>query len=698
MKNKLLLSIILFCISVEMFAQQQELVTREQVLNMYYKAQKAEKSNKKEEAVEIYKTLLSIDQNLPTPYLRLANIYAADENNLASLKLALPLYRKYLELNPADKNADALKNTVARLEEKLKSENTLADSSLSQALAEPPKPSEIKKDDNPAAVNPPAENSGNLPPGVTEDTDINTLWEKAQTAITENNYGIAGTLLNRIVSLVSPNHPLFAQSNMLLANIYGKAGNTVKMQEAINTLESYVEIHEQVVSEMDNTNRAAKTVTKIPFEDDLCGIWVSGYSEDGGGLPYLVLEIVNKESKYFARILPHCTLAKKHGMYAGHPFQYLLSNMSGQTSAVKYSTGNTIEMRNFLAITDNLEIHGDSNTATLYFGDEELKENKKGFAESAVHTVGMLVDNIVTDIVVAGISFLFSELSASKTTVVTLDMHIKRLFTGCANLVLEQTFYTERSNSKKTDIQQSSKTMKLYRLYPEYSITFASKGNELFGYREFKKEELLNNEDYKSLLKTNARKDFNKQAYKKLAGKVIETSKSSLSSPDSSNLIREIRENFEYATQGFSYQEIVNRNGVYKGWTDISGKSNGYGHAILSSGYEYLGEWKDSKYYGTGKYTVPGMGVYTGGFLNGKFHGNGIFSYLGGEQYEGEWKNGKRNGTGKYSMANGDIYEGIWKNGEAQTGKIKYANGEIYEGPCKYDETAKRIEQLTINN
>jgi hypothetical protein len=527
---------------------------------------------------------------------------------------------------------------------------------------------------------------------VTEDTDINTLWEKAQTALTENNHVVAGTLLNRIVSLVSPNHPLFAQSNMLLANIYGNAGNTAKMQEAINTLESYVEIHEQVVSEMDNTGRTAKTVTKIPFEDDLCGIWVSDFSEDKEGLPYLVLEVVNKDSKYFARILPHCTLAKKHSMYAGQPFQYLLSNMSGQTSAVKYSTSNTIDLRNFLALTDNLEIRGKSNTAALYFGDETLKESKKGFAESAVHTVGMLVDNLVTDIVVAGISYLFSELSASKTTVVTLDMHIKRLFSGCADLVLEQTFYTERSNSKKTETQHSGKIMKLYRLYPQYGITFASEGNELFGYREFKKDELLNSDDYKNLVKTNARKDFNCRAYKKLAETVIETAKSSLSGSDS-DMVRDIRDNFEYATQGFSYQEIANRNGIYKGWTDISGKSNGYGHAILNSGYEYLGEWKDSKYYGTGKYTVPGMGVYTGGFLNGKFHGNGIFAYLSGEQYEGEWKNGKRNGAGKYSMANGIIYEGTWKSDEAQTGKIKYPNGDVYEGLCKYDAAAKRIEK-----
>ena len=33
-----------------------------------------------------------------------------------------------------------------------------------------------------------------------------------------------------------------------------------------------------------------------------------------------------------------------------------------------------------------------------------------------------------------------------------------------------------------------------------------------------------------------------------------------------------------------------------------------------------------------------------------------------GHKYIGEWKDGKRHGQGKYTMKNGVVQEGIWKN------------------------------------
>jgi tetratricopeptide (TPR) repeat protein len=91
-------------------------VTKGQLMDLNYKAQKAEKAGNMQEALDIYKTILSIDPNLPTPYLKMANIYAADENNGELIAFAIALYNKYLNLKPNDENASAIKNKVANLQ------------------------------------------------------------------------------------------------------------------------------------------------------------------------------------------------------------------------------------------------------------------------------------------------------------------------------------------------------------------------------------------------------------------------------------------------------------------------------------------------------------------------------------------------------------------------------------------------------
>jgi outer membrane protein assembly factor BamD (BamD/ComL family) len=731
MKRKLLLlTSVLVCVSLNVFAQQY--VTRDDVTTLLYNARNAEKSNNKEEAIEIYKQLLSIDRSFPVPYLKLANIYAEDRDNASSLALSVELYQKYLELHPTGENTAVVKNAIANLKDKLKTENVADDGNLLQAFSET-----ITS----TAGNRTGEGqTGNISGKTTDDPvrkqsaedNVDALWAKAQTAIQGNNYELACESLDRIVGSVPPNHPMFAQSNILLANIYGNTANTAKMKEAINALESYMEIHEQVVAEFDNTRKYYDAVVKsnVPFGEELCGVWVSDYAEDKNGLPYVVLEVSKTGTLYSVRILPHCTLAKKHSMYTGKPFGYSLLNLSGQSRSIS----GDLSKETFLAYTKNLTITGNDDKAALYFGDGTLQEGSPELAKGgikAVEKMGTTVQktNLIvnkdkpgkklfmglgTIVIVAGASKVFADMAASTETIVTLDLNINRLFAGCAELIVNQNFYTRRSDGKK-DVSRSAKTMKLHKLYPEYNIMFASEGYELFGHKEFTKKELADREEYIYVTATKDRKDFNRRSYKKLAEKVSALSQSIFSGQDN-GLRHEIQQNFEYATQGFSYRKKVNKNGVYTGWTDISGKSNGYGHSVLNSGYEYLGEWKDDKYYGIGKYSMPDTGVYIGGFLNDKFHGSGIFTFNGGgqydggflkgrchgqgiltyptgEQYEGQWKNGKREGFGKYITANGDVYEGTWKNDEPQNGKMVYADGNSYVGQLKYDEKENRIER-----
>jgi len=92
-------------------------VTRGQLMNLHYKALKAEQANNMQEALEIYKTILSINADLPTPYLRMADIYAADKNNKESLAAAAALYTKYLTLRPNDENTASVTKKVAKLKQ-----------------------------------------------------------------------------------------------------------------------------------------------------------------------------------------------------------------------------------------------------------------------------------------------------------------------------------------------------------------------------------------------------------------------------------------------------------------------------------------------------------------------------------------------------------------------------------------------------
>ena len=61
------------------------------------------------------------------------------------------------------------------------------------------------------------------------------------------------------------------------------------------------------------------------------------------------------------------------------------------------------------------------------------------------------------------------------------------------------------------------------------------------------------------------------------------------------------------------------------------------------NGSTYVGEWKDDKKNGQGKY------------IYGKGNGEG-------DKYEGEWKDDKKHGKGKYIWSNGDKFVGEFKD------------------------------------
>jgi len=72
-------------------------------------------------------------------------------------------------------------------------------------------------------------------------------------------------------------------------------------------------------------------------------------------------------------------------------------------------------------------------------------------------------------------------------------------------------------------------------------------------------------------------------------------------------------------------------------------------------------------------------GVYVGEKKDGKRHGQGKFKWSDGDKYVGEFKDGKRNGQGTYTHSDGRKYVGEWKDGERWNGTHYDKDGNIIE-------------------
>ena len=68
---------------------------------------------------------------------------------------------------------------------------------------------------------------------------------------------------------------------------------------------------------------------------------------------------------------------------------------------------------------------------------------------------------------------------------------------------------------------------------------------------------------------------------------------------------------------------------------------------------------------------------YVGEIKNGKPNGQGKWTLPNGNKYEGEWKDGEKHGRGSYTWSNGRKYIGEWKDGEIWKGTHFDKDGNI---------------------
>ena len=85
-------------------------------------------------------------------------------------------------------------------------------------------------------------------------------------------------------------------------------------------------------------------------------------------------------------------------------------------------------------------------------------------------------------------------------------------------------------------------------------------------------------------------------------------------------------------------------------------------------GLKYVGEWRQDRIYGTGRFYFKNGDVYTGTFSDGDVNGYGVLRYASGDRYEGEWMSGHRHGRGIHYYANGNRYDGYWDMDKRESG------------------------------
>jgi len=128
------------------------------------------------------------------------------------------------------------------------------------------------------------------------------------------------------------------------------------------------------------------------------------------------------------------------------------------------------------------------------------------------------------------------------------------------------------------------------------------------------------------------------------------------------------------------------------------------------NGDKFLGESKDGKRHGRGKYTIAdgktfwegtwegdllsGHGTYSGedGKYEGDFEaseksGKGDFVWRTNDRYTGDWYRDTMNGEGQYYWPDGKVYSGFFRDGQRNgLGTLKMPDGSKYEGEFKNDK------------
>jgi hypothetical protein len=538
--------------------------------------------------------------------------------------------------------------------------------------------------------------------------DVSILWKEVTQHIAENKNHEAIPILERIVDDTTVSDDVSIKSYLLLVSLYGENKDLEKMDLSISILNTYANKYPGLIKRLESLRVYYNALSKVsvPLDKNICGIWISGYTIDSKQIPYLVMEITKDESdSLIATIVPYCSFAKEHAIYQKDYYNMSKKNIDQVQMAY---TGYI--PKNNLASTKDLTIDKNTNLATFYFGDQHLKTGNEFLSQFGVRYIESIVNSMLNsptlssgsffqnmlgqsmiNIGGAAMSLWIADMSASQNKVTTLDMLMQEDFPGCSEMTLITRTFIAKSNDAISIKEDTSKYM-MYKIYPEYDITFYAGNDDLFGHVIFNKKEYMKNKSYKKI-STNRGK-YNDLAYKTIYNKIHDFFQKSPYRNDST-IAHKLEEDTTYAHKGLKWGRIDNLFIEYNGYLDQYSTPCGYGYwrdKILKT--EYWGGLIKGNlgyhYHGKG-ILVKKNSRYEGEFHKGKMQGKGVLLEKDSIRYEGEFLKNKQNGYGVCHYPNGDIYEGYWRDNRKEgEGAMKYANGETYSGMWKKDKPVKK--------
>ena len=161
---------------------------------------------------------------------------------------------------------------------------------------------------------------------------------------------------------------------------------------------------------------------------------------------------------------------------------------------------------------------------------------------------------------------------------------------------------------------------------------------------------------------------------------------------------------------GYKYEGVFKNGQIIKGISIYPGgakylgefknyKPHGYGRFVWMNGDKYFGEWKNGKSHGNGTKIWKDGREYSGTFKDDKLHGQGTFYYPDGKKYVGGFIDGKRHGDGTFTYADGTAFVGKFLAGKQEgLGECISLDGSSIPCKSKTETQAKDFSGKDIKN